>query len=75
MSAAPAHFIVDERSTMNQTTLRDPVGIGPAEVVRTSGDFNMVDLFLTLGGILLVGIVAKVAVGVVFGWQGRERDG
>jgi hypothetical protein len=35
----------------------------------------MVDLFLTLGGILLVGIVAKVAVGVVFGWQGRERDG
>jgi Tfp pilus assembly protein PilN len=39
----------------------------------------MVDLFLTLGGILLVGIVAKVGVGLVFGWQiesavtGRQR--
>jgi hypothetical protein len=33
----------------------------------------MVDLFLTLGGILLVGIVAKVGMGLVFGWQ-TERE-
>ena len=34
----------------------------------------MADLFLTLGGILLVGIVAKVAVGLLVGWQ-TEREG
>jgi hypothetical protein len=33
----------------------------------------MVDLFLTLGGILLVGVVAKVDMGLVFGWQ-TERE-
>ena len=33
----------------------------------------MVDLFLTLGGILLLGIVAKVGMGLVFGWQ-TERE-
>jgi hypothetical protein len=37
------------------------------------GAFHMVDLFLTLGGILLVGIVAKVGMGLVFGWQ-TERE-
>jgi hypothetical protein len=29
---------------------------------------------LTLGGILLVGTVAKVGIGLVFGWQ-TEREG
>jgi hypothetical protein len=33
----------------------------------------MVDLFLTLSGILLVGVVAKVDMGLVFGWQ-TERE-
>jgi hypothetical protein len=37
------------------------------------GAFHMVDLFLTLGGILLVGLVAKVRMGLVFGWQ-TERE-
>jgi hypothetical protein len=37
------------------------------------GAFHMVDLFVTLGGILLVGIVAKVGMGLVFGWQ-TERE-
>ena len=49
------------------------VGIGGVKVLLASGAFHMVDLFLTLGGILLVGVVAKVDMGLVFGWQ-TERE-
>jgi hypothetical protein len=36
----------------------------------------MVDLFLTLGAILLLGVVANIAVELISGWanQTHERD-
>jgi hypothetical protein len=61
-------------STMNQTDRCNLVDIGAVEVVPASGAFHVVDLFLSLGGILLLGVVAKVAMGLVVGWQtDRER--
>ena len=37
------------------------------------GTFHMVDLFSTLGAILLLGIVAKPVEEFVFGWQTKHK--
>jgi len=34
-----------------------------------TGDFHMIDLFLTLGAILLIGVAANIAVRLLFGWK------
>src|SRR5215467_3402323 len=34
-----------------------------------AGNFHMIDLFLTLGAILLIGAAANIAVRLLFGWK------
>jgi hypothetical protein len=41
-------------------------------MLETLGAFQMVDLFLTLGAILLLGIVAKIVEGLLSGRQTKR---